>query len=115
MRIASLAPRPVGDTTKAWLSWAATSMYSEGPRTQVRRHCACWPPSGVMSDIASTIAPRAAAVRVRPHGGERVYCSWRHQGLVVTRGAAQQLYAGTVSRSGHTTDEHVHNVASRGT
>ena len=25
--------------------------------------CACWPPSGVMSDIAPTIAPRAAAVR----------------------------------------------------
>jgi len=38
--------------------------------------------------------------------------AWRHQGLVVTRGAAQQLYPGTVSRSGHT-DEHVHNVAHR--
>ena len=27
--------------------------------------CACWPPSGVMSEIAPTIAPRAAAVRAR--------------------------------------------------
>ena len=77
--------------------------------------CACWPPSGVMSDIAPTIAPRAAAVRARLHGVERVCRAWRHQGLVVTRGAAQQLYAGTVRRSGHTTDEHVHNVASRAT
>ena len=36
--------------------------------------CACWPPSGVMSDIATTIAPRAAVVRARMHGLERVYC-----------------------------------------
>ena len=76
--------------------------------------CACWPPSGVMSDIASTIAPRAAVVRARMHGLERVYCAWRHQGLVVTRGVAQKLYAVTVSRNGHT-NEHVHNVSSRAT
>ena len=38
---------------------------------------------------------------------------WRHQGLV-TRGEAQPLYAGRMSRSGHT-DGHVHNVASRAT
>ena len=69
--------------------------------------CACWPPSKAMSDIASTIAPRAAAVRARLHGVEREYCACRHQGLVVTRGEAQQLYAGTVRRSGHTTDENV--------
>ena len=75
--------------------------------------CACWPPSGVMSDIAPTIAPRAAAVRARLHGLERVYCAWRHQGLVVTRGEAQQLYAGTVSRSGHTTDDHVCTMCHR--
>ena len=31
--------------------------------------CAVWPPSGVMSDIAPTIVPRAAVVRARPHGG----------------------------------------------
>jgi hypothetical protein len=37
--------------------------------------CACWPPSGVMSDIATTIAPCAAAVRARRHGVERVYCA----------------------------------------
>ena len=37
--------------------------------------CACWPPSGVMSDIASTIVPRAATVRARVHGLERVYCT----------------------------------------
>ena len=37
--------------------------------------CACWPPSGVMSDFAPTIAPRAAAVRARLHGVERVYCA----------------------------------------
>jgi hypothetical protein len=30
--------------------------------------CVCWPPSGVMSDITPTIAPRAAAVRKQPHG-----------------------------------------------
>ena len=30
--------------------------------------CACWPPSGVMSDIASTIAPRVATLLcVRGH------------------------------------------------
>ena len=75
--------------------------------------CACWPPSGVMSDIAPTIAPRAAAVCARPHGLEREYCACRHQGLVVTRGEAQQLYAGTVRRSGHTTDEHVCTMCHR--
>jgi len=64
--------------------------------------CACWPPSGVMSEIAPTIAPRAAAVCARPHGLDRGCCAWRHPGLVVTHGAAQQLYAGTVCRSGHT-------------
>ena len=37
--------------------------------------CACWPPSGVMSDITPTIAPRAADVRARLHGLERVYCT----------------------------------------
>ena len=74
--------------------------------------CACWPPSGGMSEIAPAIAPRTAAVRMRPHGFERGCRAWRHQGLVVTHGAAQQLYAGFVSRSGHT-DEHVHNVAHR--
>ena len=61
------------------------------------------------------MAPRAAAVRARLDGVEREYCACRHQGLVVTRGEAQQLYAGTVRHSGHTTDEHVHNVASRAT
>ena len=76
--------------------------------------CACWPPSGDMSDIAPTIAPRTAAVRARPHGFERGCCAWRHPGLVVTHGAAQQLYAGTVSQRTHP-DEHVHNVASRAT
>ena len=36
---------------------------------------ACWPPSGVMSDIAAAIAPRAAAVRARLHGlGPGVPC-----------------------------------------
>jgi hypothetical protein len=64
--------------------------------------CACWPPSGDMSDIAPAIAPRTAAVCARPHGLERGCCAWRHPGLVVTHGAAQQLYAGTVCRSGHT-------------
>ena len=58
--------------------------------------CACWPPSGVMSEIAPAIAPRTAAVRARG------CCAWRHPGLVVKHGAAQQLYAGTVCRSGHT-------------
>ena len=58
--------------------------------------CACWPPSGVMSDFAPTIAPRAAAVRARG------CCAWRHPDLVVKHGAAQQFYAGTVCRSGHT-------------
>ena len=37
--------------------------------------CACWPPSGVMSDIAPTIAPTiapsAAAVCAQLHGVER--------------------------------------------
>ena len=75
--------------------------------------CACWPPSGVMSDIAPTIVPRAAAVRMRPHGLERGCRAWRHQGLVVTHGEAQQLYAGTVRRSGHTTDEHVCTMCHR--
>ena len=37
--------------------------------------CACWPPSGVMSDITPTIVPRAAVVRARLHGLERVYCA----------------------------------------
>ena len=55
-----------------------------------------------------------SAVRVRPHGVERGCRACRHQGLVVTRGASQQLSPVTVSRSGHT-DEHVHNVASRAT
>ena len=37
--------------------------------------CACWPPSGDMSDIAAAIAPRAAAVRARLHGlGAGVPC-----------------------------------------
>ena len=67
--------------------------------------CACWPPSGGMSDIAPTIAPRAATL---------LYRACRHQGLVVTRGAAQQLSPDTVNRSGHA-NEHVHNVASRAT
>ena len=64
--------------------------------------CACWPPSGVMSDIAPTIAPRAAAVCARLYGLERGCRAWRHPGLVVTHGAAQQLYDGTVRRIGHT-------------
>ena len=43
-----------------------------------------------------------SAVRARPHGVERGCCAWRHPGLVVKHGAAQQLYAGTVCSSGHT-------------
>ena len=64
--------------------------------------CACWPPSGVMSEIAAAIGPRTTAVRARPHGLERGCCAWRHPGLVVKHGAAQQFYTGTVCRSGHT-------------
>jgi len=52
-----------------------------------------------------------SAVRARPHGVERGCRDCRHQGLVVTRGASQQLYPVTVSRTGHT-NEYVHNVAS---
>ena len=75
--------------------------------------CACRPPSGVMSDIVPTIAPRAATLCAcaAAHGVERVCRDCRHQGLVVTRGTAQQLYPVTVSRSGHT-NKHVHNVSS---
>ena len=51
--------------------------------------CACWPPSGDMSDIAAAMAPRAAGVRARPHGLERGCCAWRHPGLVVKHGTAQ--------------------------
>ena len=50
----------------------------------------CWPPSGGMADLAPTSAPRAAAVRTRPHSLGRGCWAWRHQGLV-TRGEAQPL------------------------
>ena len=40
MRISSRDPLPAGETDTPWLSWAATSSFSEGTRTQVRRHAA---------------------------------------------------------------------------
>jgi hypothetical protein len=77
--------------------------------------CACWPPSGDMSDIAPAIAPRTAAVCARPHGLERGCCAWRHPGLVVTHGTAQPfLRWHRASHRAHY-DEHVHNEASRAT
>ena len=77
--------------------------------------CACWQPSGVMSDIAPTIVPRASAVRARLHGLEGGFRVCHHPGLVVTLGSVHQLYTGTVRLSEDTTDDHVHNVASRAT
>jgi hypothetical protein len=40
MRLSSRAPRPARDACTPWLPWAATSSYSEGTRTKVRRHAA---------------------------------------------------------------------------
>ena len=47
--------------------------------------CACWPPSGVMSEIAAAIGPRTTAVRARPHGLERLLCA---RGRMVSNGGA---------------------------
>ena len=72
--------------------------------------CACWPPSGVMSEIAPAIVPRTAAVRARPHGLGTGGRAWCHQGLVVTQGAVQPfLRWHRVSQRAHH-EEHVHNV-----
>ena len=38
MRISSWDPLPARETDTPWLSWAATSSFSEGTRTQVRRN-----------------------------------------------------------------------------
>ena len=40
MRLSSRAPLPARETDTPWLSWAATSSFSEGTRAQVRRHAA---------------------------------------------------------------------------
>ena len=101
MRVSSRAPRPARDTNTPWRPWAATSSFSEGTRTKVRRHAA-----RAGHRLGSCQIPirrlLRAPVRARPHGLDRGCSACRHQG-----GEAQQLYAGTVRRSGHTTDEHV--------
>ena len=40
MRLSSRAPLPAREKDTPWLPWAVTSSYSEGTRTQVRRHAA---------------------------------------------------------------------------
>jgi hypothetical protein len=115
MRLSSRVPLPARDTDTPWRPWAATCSFSEGGRTQVRRHavlaghrlgscqishrrlfralllcCVCaaaWCRAGV------------PCLSVPGSGGDTV---------------SQYLYPVTVSRTGHT-NEHVHNVSSRDT
>ena len=76
--------------------------------------CACWPPSGCMSEIAPTIAPRAAAVcargRMISSGGTVLLAAPGSGGD--TRGGTAALSWHRVSQRAHP-DEHVHNVAHR--
>ena len=70
--------------------------------------CACWPPSGVMSDTDPTIAPRTYARAA----------AWSRAGLLCLSapgwGGTAALCWHRVSQRTHP-DEHVHNVASRAT
>ena len=115
MGLSSRAFRPARDPDTPWWPWAASCTSSEGTRIQVRRHAALAGHRLGAYQILHRHVLRAItpAVRTRPDSLGRGWWAWRHQGLV-TRGEAQPLYAGRMSRSGHT-DGHVHNVASRAT
>jgi len=77
--------------------------------------CACWPPSGVMSEIAPAIAPRTAAVCARGRMvSSGVPCLAAPGSGGDTRGSTAALCWHRVSQRTHD-DEHVHNVVSRAT
>jgi hypothetical protein len=78
---------------------------SEGTLGEEAR-CACWPPSGVMSDIDPTITPRACARAA----------AWSRAGVLCLSapgwGGTSALCWHRASQRAHP-DEHVHDVAHR--
>jgi len=111
MRVSSRAPRPAREADTPWLPWAATSSYSEGTRTKVRRHAARAGNRLGTCQISRRQLLRALLLCARGCMVSEQGCrAWCHQGPVVTHGAVQPFlrWHRVSQRAYH--EEHVHNV-----